>query len=255
MATQQILGLRFFDGTVAEAVDKAIKGGGLIVAPSGTCFARLTEDAIYRHAVTEADLVLPDSGFMVLLWRFLQRQRIKRISGLTYLKELLRQPSVREAGRTFWIFPNESAREKGVGWLIGQGFRIDSADCYVAPIYGAEVEDEILAGRISERRPQHIIIGLAGGVQEKLGAFLHQRLDLETIIHCIGGALGFLTGDQIAIPDWADRLYLGWLFRLFSQPRKFLPRLLNARVLPTLILMYGEHLPPLQRAGRAVERD
>ncbi|MGI8819426.1 MAG: WecB/TagA/CpsF family glycosyltransferase [Chthoniobacterales bacterium] len=252
MATQQILGLRFFDGTIAEAVDQAIKGGGLIVAPSATCFARLTEDAIYRRAVAEADMVLPDSGFMVLLWRLLQRQRIKRISGLAYLSELLRQPTLREVGRTFWIFPNESARDKGVGWLTGQGFRINSADYHVAPIYGAEVVDEVLARRTSKCHPRHIIIGLAGGVQEKLGAFLRKRLHLATTIHCVGGAMGFLTGDQIGIPDWADRLYLGWLFRLFSNPRKFLPRLWRARVLPGLILNYGKHLPSLKgEVGRS----
>jgi UDP-N-acetyl-D-mannosaminuronic acid transferase (WecB/TagA/CpsF family) len=243
VATQQILGLRFFDGTIAEAVDLAIKGEGMIVAPSATCFARLTEDAIYRRALTEADVVLPDSGFMVLLWRILRGGRIERISGLAYFKELLRQPAVHEPDRTFWIFPKESARDKGVGWLTAQGFRINSADCYVAPIYGAAVEDEILVRRILERHPRHIIIGLTGGVQEKLGAFLRNRLDLDTTIHCIGGALGSLTGDQIAIPSWADRFYLGWLFRLVAQPRIFIPRLTRALALPWMIIKYGKDLP------------
>jgi len=245
MATQQILGLPFFDGTVAGAVDRALQDGGLIVAPSSTCFARLTEDASYRRAVAGADMVLPDSAFMVLLWGILQRRRIRRISGLAYFKALLRQPVMREPGRTFWIFPNESARAKGVGWLRSRGFRINSADYHVAPMYDAEVEDEVLARRTSHRHPRHIIIGLAGGVQEKLGAFLRDRLDLETSIHCVGAAVGFLTGDQIGIPDWADRLYLGWLFRLYSNPRKFLPRLLKARILPELIFKYGERMPPM----------
>jgi len=62
-------------------------------------------------------------------------------------------------------------------------------------------------------------------------------------IHCIGAALGFVTGYQIAIPNWADRLYLGWLFRLFANPRRFFPRALSALALPGMILHYGEKLP------------
>jgi hypothetical protein len=34
----------------------------------------------------------------------------------------------------------------------------------------------------------------------------------------------FLTGTQANIPTWADRLYLGWLLRIFQSPRTFLPR-------------------------------
>jgi len=82
----RILDLDFFDGSVASAVDRALEHRGLIVAPSGTCFGRLQRDEIYRRAMTHADLVLPDSGFMVLHWRVLRGKRITRISGLAYLK-------------------------------------------------------------------------------------------------------------------------------------------------------------------------
>ena len=60
----------------------------------------------------------------------------------------------------------------------------------------------------------------------------------------LGAALGFITGDQSAIPDWADRLYLGWFWRLVAQPRIFIPRLSRALELPWLIWKYGEKLPP-----------
>jgi UDP-N-acetyl-D-mannosaminuronic acid transferase (WecB/TagA/CpsF family) len=105
-STQQILGIRFFDGSVGEAVAHALENRGLIVAPSGTCFARLSEDALYRRAMTQADLALPDSGFMVLLWRLLRRRRIARISGLAYLQELLRRPELRENGAVLWVLPH-----------------------------------------------------------------------------------------------------------------------------------------------------
>jgi Teichoic acid biosynthesis proteins len=88
-ATQQILGIRFFSSDVDEAVAWMFRNGGFLVAPSGTCFARLREDQAYRRAMLAADLAIADSGLMVLLWRLLQRGNAKRISGFEYLKHLL----------------------------------------------------------------------------------------------------------------------------------------------------------------------
>ena len=60
--TRQILGLRFFNGDVDEAVAFMHRHGGYLVAPSGTCFTRLREDGAYRRATLSADLAIADSG-------------------------------------------------------------------------------------------------------------------------------------------------------------------------------------------------
>jgi len=77
---------------------------------------------------------------------------------------------------------------------------------------------------------------------------LRENLSYRPAIHCTGAALGFVTGEQIPIPDWADRWYLGWLLRLMIQPHRFIPRLILGLQLPWLIWKYGERLPPM-RAG------
>jgi exopolysaccharide biosynthesis WecB/TagA/CpsF family protein len=249
----RILGLDFFDGTVAEAVDRALSDRGLVVAPSGTCFSRLQRDEVYRNAMTRADAVLPDSGFMVLLWRLLKRRRITRISGLAYLKELLSRAEFQRDRSILWVLPDESAREKTVTWLQNHGFLTTVDDCYIAPIYGSRVEDAVLLDRIQSSRPGHVVIALSGGVQEKLGFSLREHSAHRVAIHCIGAALGFVTGYQVAIPDWADRLYLGWLIRLLANPRKFLPRAIGAFELPGLIVRYGEGLPK-PKEGKTIGR-
>jgi UDP-N-acetyl-D-mannosaminuronic acid transferase (WecB/TagA/CpsF family) len=239
----RILGIEFFDDDVGKAVDTICAKGGLLVAPSGTCFARLQHDSGYRQAVTSADLAVADSGFMVLLWRTLRRERISRISGLAYLKELISRREVRQSGSTFWILPNAAAQAKAMSWAIQRGFRISSDECYVAPFYGLVVKDESLV-TVLGIQPRHIIIAIGAGAQEKLGFYLREQLGYRPAIHCIGGALGFLTGDQIGIPDWIDRLYLGWFLRLLTRPRIFIPRLWKARTLPGLIVRYGREAPP-----------
>jgi N-acetylglucosaminyldiphosphoundecaprenol N-acetyl-beta-D-mannosaminyltransferase len=241
---QQILGVKFFNGDVEEAIDFMSRQGGFLVAPSGTCFSRLRHDNAYRKAVTQADVAIADSGAMVLLWRILRGRKITRISGWKYLQRLVARLFAEKPSRVLWVLPTERAREKTGSWLRSNNFAF-IADFYVAPRYGGLVEDRQLLAQIEHHKPAHIVIGIGGGPQEKLGHFLRQRLSYRPAIHCIGGALGFLTGDQKPIPDWADRFYLGWFLRLLAQPRHFIPRLWNAHELPWLIWKYGENLPPL----------
>jgi N-acetylglucosaminyldiphosphoundecaprenol N-acetyl-beta-D-mannosaminyltransferase len=246
---QQILGIKFFDGDVDQAVDCMFREGGFLIAPSGTCFARLRRDLVYREAVTHADLAIPDSGAMVLLWRISRGKKISRISGLKYLQRL--SPRLfAEKPRTLWVLPNERARQRTVEWLRSNSFAFTEEDFYVAPMYGVSAEDRELVAKIDNQRPQHVIVAIGSGPQEKLGYFLSRNLSHRPAIHCIGAALGFLTGEQVAIPDWADRFYLGWLLRLLSQPRVFIPRLTRALELPWLIARYGKDLPPINQDCR-----
>jgi len=241
----QILGIRFFNGDVNEAVALMFERGGFLVAPSGTCFARLREDNTYRRAVLAADLAIADSGLMVVVWRLSQRKNIQRISGLKYLEHLLGKLNG-EGTKVFWVLPNERARQKLFDWSRSESFLINTENCYIAPRYGSDVEDRNLLGLIEQNRPAHVIVAIGSGAQEKLGYYLRENLSYRPAIHCIGAALGFVTGDQAAIPDWVDRLYLGWLWRLVAQPSIFIPRLSRALELPWLIWKYGEKLPPMR---------
>jgi UDP-N-acetyl-D-mannosaminuronic acid transferase (WecB/TagA/CpsF family) len=146
----------------------------------------------------------------------------------------------------FWVLPTERAEEKLLDWSRGAAFPITSENCYVAPRYGFEVGDQNLLALIEQRRAAHVIIAIGSGAQEKLGYYLRKNLSYRPAIHCTGAALGFITGDQTSIPDWADRFYLGWLWRLVAQPRIFIPRLALGLELPWLILKYGEKLPPMR---------
>src|SRR3954447_10143289 len=94
---RQILGVRFFIGSAAEAVQIGLRGG-LVVVPAAPALVELERDKDYREALLDADLALTDSGFMVLLWNLIKFEKITRTSGLEYLKLLIAQPIFREPG-------------------------------------------------------------------------------------------------------------------------------------------------------------
>lgn len=245
--TEQILGIQFFNGTVNDAVDAMSRDGGLLVVPAAPALIKLQSDEGYRRALVSADMAIADSGAMVLLWEIRTGRRVVRISGLKFLKHLVSRLGTRPSERVLWIVPSEAAHEKTINWLRRVNLT-GTADFYIAPRYGTEVRDDALVAKIDNHPPAHVVVGIGGGTQEKLGLYLKENLRARPAIHCIGAALGFLTGDQPPIPMWADTFYLGWLLRLLRQPRIFGPRYLSAFKLPALVFRYREKLPPLRGA-------
>src|SRR5436853_1805933 len=244
-STEQILGVRFFNGTVDEAVEVMSSAGGLLAVPAAPALVKICHDEEYRRALVSADMAIADSGAMVLLWKIFSGRSVKRISGLKFLKRLVVRLASHPDERVLWIVPSEHAHDKTITWLRSVNLT-GSADVYIAPRYTAPVRDDALAAKIDSHPPTHVVVGIGGGVQEKLGLFLKENLRTRPAIHCIGAALAFLTGDQPPIPMWADRFYLGWLLRLLRQPRVFAPRYVSALKLPWLIFRYRENLPPLR---------
>ncbi len=241
---RRILGINFFIGKTEEAVERMMDGG-LLVVPAAPALKDLTLVPGYREALLCADLAIPDSAFMVMIWNALQRDNIPRISGLLYLRMLLKRREVQADGNTVWIMAGAESAKRNLSYLDDRGIKVAEHCVYLAPMYGAEIRDEVLLDKLRTIRAQHIIITIGGGKQERLGLYIKQNLDYLPSIHCIGAAIAFLSGDQVNIPNWADKSNLGWLFRCVSDPRRYIPRYWGALALFGLIMRYRSKLPPL----------
>ena len=238
----RILGIDFFHGSAAEAV-ALMKHGGLLVVPAAPALKDLPTNSAYREALVNADLAITDSGFMVLIWNCLSFHWITRLSGLEYLRCLLRQPDLREPGNTLWIMASPASAKCNLDWLAEQGIEIPADNIYMAPMYGKEIHDGALIELVERTRPQHVVVTIGGGTQERLGLYLKRNAGYLPAIHCIGAAIAFLSGDQVHIPVWADAFYLGWLFRSLSEPTRYIPRYWGARKLFGLMARYRDRLP------------
>jgi UDP-N-acetyl-D-mannosaminuronic acid transferase (WecB/TagA/CpsF family) len=241
----RILGIDFFDGSAQAAIAK-LRDGGLLVVPAAPALKDLDRNPHYREALLNADLAITDSAFMVLIWNRLQSSNIRRLSGLEYLRELLLEHDVRESGNTIWIMASPASAKLNLDWLAEQGIAVPADNVYMAPLYGPVIEDAALLDHLDRLRPQHIIVTIGGGTQERLGLYLKRNLSYRPAIHCIGAAIAFLSGDQVHIPVWADKFYLGWLFRSLSEPKRYIPRYWDARKLFALMLRHRANLPALK---------
>lgn len=248
---QTILGVRFFVGTAQDAINQVSKQGGLVVVPAAPALKNLARDQQYRDALLGADFAIADSALMVLLWNMMQGSRIPKLSGLKYLRTLINQQDIREPENSFWVMPTPAAAMRNVAWLRRNGIPVTDDNVYIAPIYGDVIRDEELLAKLEKCRPKHLVLGIGGGTQERLGFYLKQNLSFRPAIHCVGAAIAFLSGDQVRIPVWIDEVGLGWLLRSISNPRRFVPRYWDARHLVPLMLRYRDRLP-VDRSSVAV---
>jgi N-acetylglucosaminyldiphosphoundecaprenol N-acetyl-beta-D-mannosaminyltransferase len=242
---QQILGIRFFVGDAQGAIDLVSERGGLVVVPSAPTLKDLASDHSYRESLLGADFAIADSTLMVVIWNLVERNRIPKLSGLKYLRALVERPEFRIEGNNFWVMASPKSARRNLKWLRENGVAVAEEDVYIAPLYGSVIDDKELLRRIEERRPKHVVMGVGGGVQERVGYYLKQNLSYMPAIHCIGAAIAFLSGDQVGIPSWVDALGMGWLWRIFSDPKRFGPRYWGARFLAPLLLKYRDRLPAI----------
>lgn len=254
-AALKILGIQFFT-TRDELMPALHKSGGLVAVPSGPGLALdLVQIPVYRRALLESDFVIPDSGYMVIIWNlihvFQPKFWMKRYSGLGLIRDLLDQDDLRGEAATFWIMPSDTDTDINLRWLKENALpKVTRDDCYVAPYYRAtlgpdgRVEDADLLKILQSRRPKYIFINIGSGVQEQLGLYLKENLDFKPAILCTGAAIAFLTGAQASIPPWADRYFMGWLLRIIQDPKRFGIRYWKALRLFQLMVRYGKTLPP-----------
>ncbi len=209
-----------------------------MVVPSGPGLATIGKDQRYTNAVQNCDFAIPDSGYMVLLLRWLKGKKIRKFSGYLFLKHFFNDESF-EKNELFLIDPTEKDSKVNNEYLNDIGIPIDTSYQYIAPMYGkGDIRDHTLVNKLNRlhQKPKYIMINLSSGVQEPLGYYLKQNIDFKTGIICTGAAISFFTGAQADISPTIDYLGLGWLWRCIKNPRVFIPRYIKSFSLIKLIL-------------------
>lgn len=233
------MGIRFWTGDTKGLLEEVDRSGGLLTVPSAPSLAEVGTDELLKKSYQGSDWAVVDGGYIALIIRLVFQRSIPRISGLQILQKLLGSGAKREIPmeqrKILWVMPDEAEAQRVSKFTAELGLPAENQSTYLAPFYRKDEDyrDGELLDMIHATQPDWIILGIGGGRQEKLGLFLRDDLRHDTpsfyrdklpVILCTGGAIAFLTGGQVNIPTWADRLYLGWLFRVMSDPKRFVSR-------------------------------
>jgi N-acetylglucosaminyldiphosphoundecaprenol N-acetyl-beta-D-mannosaminyltransferase len=232
------LPLKFWKGSARELLLELDTRGGYVVAPSAPSLCQSAREPRLWQAHLSADHAILDSGYLRILLFLCGTVDLPRISGLHLIEQLLALASTVIGKRKFlWVVPDQGEWSRIQSLLLAHGFPPDLHACYVAPQYRKEEEfsDACLLERVQEWEPDWVILCIGGGRQEKVGSHLRTEFGKRPVVLATGAAISFFSGGQVAIPTLADRAYLGWLVRILHEPRRFLPRYLQALLLPLAI--------------------
>ena len=218
----------------------------LICVPSGPGLASIYQDHNYKRSLMNSDINIFDSGLFTLLLK-INGIGVVKYSGPLLFKNLIEYFKKNHVDSYIMIDPSEI--ETVTNALYMQTHTLKSKiKSYVAPIYDFNnVKDYDLLNLLNTQKPKFIIINLGSGIQEKLGAWLKRKLNYRVTIICIGAAISFQTGKQAFIPNYIDRLYLGWLARCIDKPSTFIPRYFNAFKFVKIFLENKKNIKVLYR--------
>lgn len=231
------LGIRFWNSDTESLLASADQAGGLFTVPSAPSLGAMDADAPLRRAYRASDWAVVDGGYVALILRICFGRSIRRISGLQILQKLIgvgHQHAIPMKERVIlWVIPNRNEKDAIRNYLLQGDFDLSRQHFYEAPYYKTEADfsDMKLLSKAKAVNPDWIILCIGGGRQEKLGYFMREnfsQFNRVPVVLCTGGAISFLTGTQANIPTWADRMYLGWLFRIFYNPKMFGARYFDA---------------------------
>ena len=222
----KIFGINFIDAKY-NVVKSLLDKGGLLVAPSGPGLASIKNDIKYHTSLKNADLVLFDSGFLCLLLKIIKKINVTKFSGPLFLKKFLSNLKLKNKTKIFLVDPSKNESDANKDYF--KTLNINHINQYISPIYKkGKIYDSRLLNKINKIRPKYILINLGGNVQEVLGHYLKKNLKYKPSIICTGAAISFFTKKQASLPEFIDKIYLGWLFRCLFNPLKFIPRYLAA---------------------------
>lgn len=258
----RLLGIRFWTGETDDLLQWMDTHGGVLTVPSGPSLGATGSDPFLLEAYRSSTWAVVDGGYVALILRCVLRRKAPRISGLQLIERLFADPELAVPMRErniLWVVPHDAERKRISAFLESKGFELDHQDFYEAPFYqtDADFNDTLLIQRIEDEQPDWIVLCIGGGRQEKLAHWIgRQTQEVETsdpddedlkishpAILCTGAAIAFFTGGQAQIPRWADRCYLGWLFRILEEPRLYLPRYFDAAwQLPVLLWRFRRDL-------------
>jgi N-acetylglucosaminyldiphosphoundecaprenol N-acetyl-beta-D-mannosaminyltransferase len=182
------------------------------------------DDAEAREALHGATLVVPDG--MPIVWA--ANRFGEALSDRVYGPELMRRFTARcaQAGYRVWLFGGHD--QYWLGRLRQNMERLHPTINIVggAPRPAAPLdanEEEQLVQRILEARPDVLWVGLGAPAQEKWMARMAPRLRVPLMCG-VGQAFDLLAGRRPEAPAWMQRRGLEWLFRVYQEPRRLLPR-------------------------------
>lgn len=216
--------MRLLDYNIASSYPELSFKGKMIINtinPHSYCIAK--NDSVFKTALKEADVLLPDGIGIVWAARVLEQCKIKKIAGydiFIYLMEHLNSMQ----GSCFFLGASEETLE-----LIRDRVKKDYPHVTIgthSPPYKTEfglADSKEMCDQVNNGNSQVLFVGMTAPKQEKWVHLNKQSLS-PPIICSIGAVFDFYAGTvKRSHPFWI-KLGLEWLPRFLKDPKRLAER-------------------------------
>jgi len=182
-------------------------------------FCIAEEDAQFKQALLESEVLLPDGEGIVLAERILSGKKIKKISGTDLHLHLLSSLS-KKKGRCFYLGSSPSTLDK-IKSKLEKEYPDIAAGFYSPPfkLKFTEEDNQNMIHAINAFKPDVLFIGLTAPKQEKWSHEHKLAIDAK-IICAIGAVFDFYAGTVKRPGQLWINMRLEWLGRFMSEPRR-----------------------------------
>jgi len=215
--------ITFYNFSYQKVKKKLFQEKGYLVIPAASSLVQIKRNNKYFQALKKSTIAIFDSGYFCLCLFFLKFIKVRKFSGYKFIKKLINDESLKNK-KILSLDSSLEDSKKNKFFLKSKKFIY--LKNYVCPFYNANnLFDETLIKLILNYKPFIIIINIGGGIQEMLAEYINNKLRKKNIIICSGAALSFHAGYGAKINNLVDDLYIGWIARIFDNPKIFLRRI------------------------------
>lgn len=214
-----ILGVKFDDITLADAVERGVRlvsehRAAYVATPNPEIVMAAEKDAALLDALNAADLVLPDGIGVVYSARILGTPLSERVPGIDFASGLLSR--LAQKGGSVYLF----GAKPGVAEKAAENMAAQFPGLAVAGTHNGyfDSDAEIIAD-INAKKPDFLFVCLGSPKQEKWMKANAGKLDVG-VMAGLGGCLDVFAGSVDRAPEKMQKMGLEWLYRLYKEPAR-----------------------------------
>lgn len=182
-------------------------------------------DENYRKVQNSGAMALPDGQPLSIVSRARGYKDAKRVPGPDLMPEIFKLSQ--EKGYTHYFYGSSEHTLAELKRSISEKY----PDLQIAGMYSppyrdlSEEEDRRIIERINAAKPDFLWVALGAPKQE---IWMYQHRDkIHSLMIGVGAAFDFLAGTVKRAPMWMQKLCLEWVYRIFQDPKRMIPRYLN----------------------------
>jgi N-acetylglucosaminyldiphosphoundecaprenol N-acetyl-beta-D-mannosaminyltransferase len=172
-------------------------------------------DMLFKKALIESDILLPDGEGIVLMARILKKAKVKKIAGADIHLKLLEEAE-KKSLKCFYVGSSVETLKKIEDKVSSQYKNIVFG--FHSPPFKPEFskEDSLeMVNIINNFEPDILFIGMTAPKQEKW-ANTYKTILNANIICSIGAVFDFVAETKRRAPKWVIQLKMEWLYRSFT---------------------------------------